>query len=362
MKIVIFGLSISSSWGNGHATLWRGLTKALARRGHNIVFYEKDTDYYRAHRDMTSTGACHLHIYSDWVSVRSQARRDLADADVGMVTSYCPDGIAAGEEVCDSGCASAFYDLDTPITLLTWEREGNVPYIGPRRLADFDIVFSYTGGTALSRLKDDLGARRVVPLYGSADPECHVPLPVEKQARLSYLGTYAPDRQDKVDRFFIGAARQRPQCAFTLGGAQYPANFPWTSNIYFWRHVAPGDHPAFYCSSRLTLNVTRASMAALGYCPAGRLFEAAACGVPVVTDTWCGLEHFFQPGSEILPAATTDDVLAAMDLTDRELMAIGHRARERTLAQHTADQRAAELEVALEGLRATVSQQGQVTH
>jgi spore maturation protein CgeB len=347
MKIVIFGLSISSSWGNGHATLWRGLVKALRRRGHDVVFYERDTDYYRNNRDLEHPDGWRLEIYPSWEDIRAKARQDLQSADVGVVTSYCVDGIAASQEVCDAPCVHAFYDLDTPVTLLTWEREGSVPYIGPRGLRDFDVVFSYTGGEALARLQRDLGARHVVPLYGSADPESHAPVQVDKVAGLSYLGTYAADRQDKVERLFIEAARRRPDASFLLGGAQYPNDFPWTSNILFWRHVAPDYHSSFYAASRVTLNVTRASMASFGYCPSGRLFEAAACGIPVISDTWEGLEKFFTPGTEILPAATTEDVLAAIDLSPGELKAIGRNARERTLGEHTADHRAIEMEEAL---------------
>jgi spore maturation protein CgeB len=258
--------------------------------------------------------------------------------------------VVASDEVCGARCKSAFYDLDTPVTLLMWDRQGHVPYIGNRGLVDFDIVLSYTGGDALSQLTTRLGARRVVPIYGSADPEVHVPHVTETIAELSYLGTYAPDRQNKVEELFIEVARRRPNSSFLLGGAQYPNDFPWTKNTLFWRHVAPGDHPAFYGSSRLTLNVTRASMAALGYCPSGRLFEAAACGVPIITDTWAGLEDFFSPGTEIIPASNTRDVLSALDLSQHELTAISRNARERTLAEHTADRRADEMERALESI------------
>jgi len=266
---------------------------------------------------------------------------------VGIVTSYCPDGVPASIEVCDAGCLSVFYDLDTPVTLLTLEREGTVPYIGARGLIDFDLVLSYTGGAALSDLGEKLGARRVAPLYGSVDMESHTPVRNGILADLSYLGTYAADRQHKVERLFVEPARQRPQYTFLLGGAQYPNDFPWTTNILFWRHVAPADHPAFYGSSRLTLNVTRASMATSGFCPSGRLFEAAACGVPIITDTWPGLDFFFDPQREVLPAATCEDVLAALELSQAELDTIGRNARERTFAQHTADHRAIEFEDAI---------------
>ena len=160
-----------------------------------------------------------------------------------------------------------------------------------------------TGGGALDALRTQLHARRTAPLYGHADPEVHRPVPFEPRfaARLSYLGTYASDRQAALEALFIAPARKRPDLRFMIGGAQYPRDFPWTQNIFFVRHLPPQEHPAFFCAGRLTLNVTRAAMAAMGWCPSGRLFEAAACGTALLSDTWDGLDHFFVPGHEILP-------------------------------------------------------------
>lgn len=350
MKLVIFGLSVSSAWGNGHATLWRGLLRALSDRGHHVVFYERDVPYYASHRDVTALPNNRLVLYPDWEQVRADAERELSDADIGMVTSYCPDGIPATELVLEATRGAAvFYDLDSPVTLEQVAAGASVPYIGPRGLQDFELVLSYTGGAALDALRDRLAARRVVPIYGSVDPAVHRPAPPDPAyaSDLSYLGTYAADRQAAVEQLFIEPARQRPDRRFLLGGSQYPADFPWTDNIYFLRHVPPAAHPAFYSSSTLTLSVTRAPMARMGYCPSGRLFEAAACGVPVISDAWEGLDQFFEPGREILVAANSDDVLAALDLPRQELRRIGRAARQRVLADHTADRRAADLEAAL---------------
>jgi len=347
MKLVVFGLAVSSSWGNGHATLWRGLCKALARRGHDFVFYEHDVPYYAAHRDLTTLPGGELILYADWNEIRDQAAHDLNDADAGMVTSYCPDGIAATALLLDSNAArKAFYDLDTPVTLNVLRSGKTVPYIGDRGLGDFDLVLSYTGGKALEELQSQLGARQVAPLYGSVDPDFHRPVPSNENYRcdLSYLGTYAEDRQESLERLFIEPARRLQQQKFLLGGAQYPQEFPWAQNIFFARHVAPAEHPAFYCSSRLTLNVTRAAMAEMGYCPSGRLFEAASCGAPVVSDWWEGLDEFFEPDREILIARTTQDVVDALQIAPERLASIARNARERTMAEHTADHRAAELE------------------
>lgn len=351
MKLVIFGLTVSSSWGNGHATLWRGLCRALAARGHEVVFFERDVPYYAEHRDLRALpGGGELLLYPSWEDALPAARRHLEDADVGMVTSYCPDGVAASELLLGSRAGvRVFYDMDTPVTLQALERGETVPYLPPWGLGDFDLVLSFTGGAALRELRTRLGARRAVPLYGSVDPEVHRRVPTREvfRADLSYLGTYAADRQAALEALFIEPSRRCPGQRFLIGGALYPADFPWTDNVFFVRHVAPGDHPAFYSSCRMTLNVTRAAMAAMGHCPSGRLFEAAACGTPILSDDWTGLDEFFSPGEEILVARTTEDALRALRLPDGELDALARRARERALDEHNADRRARDLEQAL---------------
>jgi spore maturation protein CgeB len=231
------------------------------------------------------------------------------------------------------------------VTLARLEGGEPVDYIGDRGLADFDLVLSYTGGRALELLRERLGARRAAPLYGHVDPQVHRRVaPVGHYAAdLSYLATYAADRQPALEALLVEPARRRPERRFLIGGAQYPQEFPWAPNIFFVRHVPPPDHAAFYSSSRLTLNVTRAAMARLGWCPSGRLFEAAACGTAVVSDAWEGLSAFFEPGTEIIVARTTEDATAALDLTDAEVRRMATAARERTLAQHTSQERAHEL-------------------
>lgn len=346
MRLVVFGLSITSSWGNGHATLWRGLVRALVKCGCRVSFFERNVPYYAANRDLTEIPGAEIVLYEDWQDVRGMASAALSQADAGIVTSYCRDSIAAAELVGEAGRGlSVFYDLDSPVTLARLGDGEQVDYIGTNGLRDFDLVLSYTGGRALDELRMRLGARRAVPLYGHVDREVHQPVAPAAQYRadLSYLGTYAADRQAALEALFMAPARQRPSQRFLIGGAQYPADFPWSDNIYFVRHLPPPEHPAFFSSSRLTLNVTRRAMADMGWCPSGRLFEAAACGAPVVTDVWPGLESFFEPGREILLARDADDVLAALDLTDAELSRIARAARERTLAEHTSACRADEL-------------------
>lgn len=346
MKFAIFGLTISSSWGNGHATLWRGLCRALVRAGHDVEFFERDVPYYAANRDVYEEGCGRLVLYADWDAVRARATSSIRDADVVIVTSYCPDALAAGALAEDAARGiKVFYDLDTPVTLARLDSGDAVDYIGPGGLSAFDLVLSFTGGAALDALRQQLGARRAEPLYGHVDPAVHRPAPPQPQyvAALSYLGTYSDERQAALEYLFVGPARRRRDARFLIGGAQYPQAFPWSPNIYFVRHLPPSEHAAFFSSSRLTLNLTRRSMARMGWCPSGRLFEAAACGAAVVSDHWDGLEEFFEPGAELLVASSEKDVLAALDMDDVQIQRIARSARERTLDQHTSDRRANEL-------------------
>lgn len=350
MKLVIFGLTVSSSWGNGHATLWRGLIRALVCRGHEIVFFERDVPYYARHRDLTELPeGAELVLYPDWPAVTGSVLRALLDADVALVTSYCPDARAAAELARASRALNVFYDLDTPITLERFAAGTAPAYLGDDGLASYDLVLSYTGGRALDELRDRLGASTVMALYGHVDPDAHHPVPPldRYRADLSYLGTWAEDRQAMLERLLVEPARSLQDRRFLIGGAQYPSDFPWTPNLYFVSHVPPAEHPAFFSSSRVTLNVTRQAMAAMGFCPSGRLFEAAACGTAVLTDRWDGLALFFEPGSEILVASDTPSAIAALELGDDELRRIGLRARERTLDEHTSAIRARELETVL---------------
>ena len=352
MRVVIFGLTVSSSWGNGHATLWRGLLRAMAERGHTVTFFEKDVPYYRDARDLTELpGGGTLRLYDTLAAVRAQAERALGEADLAIVSSYCPEGAAVAAMLLASQARlKAFYDLDTPVTLDALDA-GNWPdYLPPDGLGAFDIVLSYTGGRALEALERRLGARDPVPLYGWVDPASHYPVPAEAHyaCDLSYLGTYAPDRQAALDTLFLEPARRRLQKRFLIGGAQYPESFPWTANLYFHRHVPPSAHPAFFSSSRFTLNITRRAMAAYGYCPSGRLFEAAACGTALISDTWEGLDAFFKTGEQIVIALCAQDTIDALGMSDAERLRMAAAAREHTLAHHTAAARVRTLESACE--------------
>ena len=354
MKLVVFGLSVTSSWGNGHATLWRGLIKALGLRGHKVLFFERDLPYYAEHRDLNEAPGGEVVLYRDWARVARRAQRELSDADVGMVTSYCPDGREACSMVLESrATVKCFYDLDAPVTLRRVRNGESVAYLPHDGLGGFDVVLSYTGGAALAELRAVLGARHVAALYGSVDHHVHRPAKPrpEYACDVSYLGAYAEDRQAALDVLFIEPARQLAGRRFLIGGALYPEKSPWSANIRFVKDVPPADHSAFYSSSRITVNVTRAAMAEMGYCPSGRLFEAAACGAPVLTDDWEGLDRFFEPGIEILVARTAGHAMEAYGMADEQLGRIARAARERVLATHTASVRALELENILEAAR-----------
>jgi spore maturation protein CgeB len=351
VKLVVFGLSVSSSWGNGHATLWRGLIHALSDSGHHVVSFERDTPFYASHRDMPELPWGELVLYPSWDAVRKRAAGHLADADAGIVTSCCPDAAAASELLLSSPArVRSFYDLDTGVTLGRVRAGQTVEYLPERGLRDFDLVLSCTGGMALSELKTGLGARHVTPLYASVDPDAHHPVPPEERFRadLSFLGTFSADRRPALDDLFLEPSRRRSDLRFLLGGTRYPSELPRGHNVTVLPHVAPADHPPFYCSSRLTLSVARRPLAEMGYCPSGRLFEAAACGVPIVCDEWDGLDFFFEAGREVLVARTAGHVLDALELPPERLARIGRAAMERALAVHTSRRRALELENILE--------------
>jgi spore maturation protein CgeB len=346
--IVILGLSITSSWGNGHATTWRALVKALARRGHRILFLERDVPWYADNRDMASSPFCEIALYQNLHELDQRFASRVANAHAVIVGSYVPDGIAVGEWVVRQASGPvAFYDIDTPVTLVALER-GDCTYLSPSLVAAYDFYLSFTGGPALGRI-EAMGSPRAAALYCSVDPEIHAPMPASRRWELGYLGTYSPDRQPALEEMLLAPARIQAGHRFAVAGAQFPDMVQWPDNVTHIAHLPPGDHAWFYCAQRFALNLTRADMRALGHSPSVRLFEAAACGVPVISDAWPGLEEFFQPGVEILVAGTCREILDILDQTTVERRdAIAAAARARVLAHHTATHRAAELEELLQ--------------
>lgn len=348
MKIVIFGLSITSAWGNGHATTFRSLARALHARGHRIVFFEKDLEWYASNRDLPDPPFCQVHIFQDWRQLLPHARREMSDCDVALVGSYFPDGVRAIDEVLQSPApVKAFYDIDTPVTVAQLRDSGTTDYLLGSQIPGFHLYFSFTGGPMLRELEHRFGARQAVPLYCSVDEKEYHAWPVHKryQSDMSYMGTYAPDRQPKIEELFCQPARRLPAHKFLIAGPQYPRTLRWPQNVRRIRHLNPRWHARFYSSSRLTLNVTRSAMVQAGYSPSVRLFEAAACAATMVSDNWPGLASFFAPGREILVPASPDDVVSYLAEADpAELRRIGLAAQERVLADHTAGRRAQQFE------------------
>ncbi len=348
MKIAILGLTITSAWGNGHATTYRSLCQALHARGHSIRFLEKDVSWYSGHRDLAAPSFCEVTLYAHWSEAAGWLERAAAESDLVIVGSYFPDGIAAAEFLfAHAQCPIFFYDIDTPITVERLRADGQTEALRAADIPRYDAYLSFTGGPILDVLKAQFGARRAYALYCSVDPQAHTPQPVNApfQCALSYLGTYSADRQPKLHALFVRAAESMGGERFLLAGAQYPDELGWPENVWRFPHVPPAEHSSFYCSSRWTLNLTRDSMVRAGWSPSVRLFEAAACGAAIVSDWWPGLDELLTPGKEILIAKTTEDVLRILrDTSEEDRQALGAAARARVLGEHTSARRAAELE------------------
>ena len=348
MKIVILGLSITSSWGNGHATTYRALVRALAGRGHEVQFLERDVEWYASNRDLPDSPYWQTTLYDSLEALHAWTPT-VRHADVVVVGSYVPDGQQVIDWVMNTATgASAFYDIDTPVTLERL-RHGTCDYLRPDQVRAFDVYLSFTGGSILARLEQEFGARLARPLYCAVDPERYKPTGETEQWHLGYLGTYSPDRQPGLNLRLVEPARRWTGGRFVVAGPQFPDDLDWPPNVDRIEHLAPPEHPSFYCAQRFTLNVTRSAMIDAGYSPSVRLFEAAACGTPIITDAWTGLDEFFEPGQEILVTRSADETLGYLrDLPDADRKAIASRARTRVLSQHTAAHRASEFEQHLE--------------
>ncbi len=345
MKLLVLGLSLSSSWGNGHATTYRALLRAFAARGHAVTFLERDVPWYAENRDLADPDWCRLELYRDLDDLGRRAG-EIASADAVLVGSYVPEGVEVARLVQRTARgATAFYDIDTPVTLGKLSR-GDHEYLSPEVVPGYDVYLSFTGGPVLDTLRRRYGAPAAEVLYCSADSAQYRPVPgVARRWDLSYLGTYSPDRQPVLERLLLEPARRAPELRFVVAGPQYPDGIDWPANVERLEHVGPQDHPEFYTASRWTLNVTRADMVRWGWSPSVRLFEAAACGTPVISDAWDGLETLFRPDSEIILARGAEDVLGVLrDTDDARRNAVAAAARGRVLGAHTAAHRAAELE------------------
>ena len=345
LHIVFLGLSVTSSWGNGHATNYRALMKYLTRRGHAVTFLERDVEWYARNRDLPCPPHGTTHLYSSLDELRDVHRREVEDADVVVVGSYVPDGTNVGRwALATAHGITAFYDIDTPVTLAALV-EGDCTYLAPELVPQFDLYLSFTAGPSLHVLEQRWGARAAHAFHCMVDQEDYVPADVPVRWDLGYLGTYGRDRHPSLRRFLLDPARQLPGARFAIVGPQYPDVARWPSNVEHVDHLPPLEHPRFYSAQRFTLNVTRRDMVSAGWSPSVRLFEAAACGVPIISDCWKGIEDYFTPGDEILLARTTGDVIRLLgDVRSEQRDRIAAAARSRVLRQHTADHRAGELE------------------
>jgi spore maturation protein CgeB len=351
LDIVVLGLSITSSWGNGHATTYRGLVRELAQRGHRVAFLERDVPWYAENRDLPNPPYCRTALYEDVPDLQRRFGDLIRDADVVIVGSYVPDGVAVGEWVTRSAQGvTGFYDIDTPVTLARLA-SGDVEYLTPALVERYDLYLSFTGGPTLERLEREWGSPCARALYCSVDPDLYFPDPAVRRWDLGYMGTYSVDRQPALNRLLVTPARRWAAGRFTVAGPQYPATIRWPANVLRTEHLAPRDHRAFYNAQRFTLNVTRADMVAAGWSPSVRLFEAAACGTPIVSDPWPGIEEVLTPDEEILICRSGAEVLEILrDMPEAQRRAVGARARARVMREHTAAHRAAELEGHLRSL------------
>jgi spore maturation protein CgeB len=345
LNIVILGLSITSSWGNGHATTYRALIRALRDKGHAVTFLERDVPWYRDHRDLTVFDGCDIHLYGSLTQLAETHADRVRRANLVIIGSFVPDGIAIGDWVTSlAGGVTAFYDIDTPVTLAGL-KTGATDYLSPSLIPRFDMYLSFTAGPTLDLIETQYGSPMARKLYCSADPDVR-PVAFDSPAHaLGYLGTYSDDRQPALEQLLIQPARDLSEQSFIVAGSKYPDDIDWPSNVVRVDHLPPREHANFFASQRYTLNITRADMKALGYSPSVRLFEAAACGAAIISDSWTGLEDVLTPGSDLLVANSPREIIECLtSVPEERRRMIGANARRRFLREHTPAHRAAELE------------------
>lgn len=344
MNIVFCGPS--TAWSNTrHAITYRSLMKGLCALGHEVLCLERDAPGFAARRDVEPDRAEKMRRYRSLEELRDTHAQAVREADVAVVGSRVPDGIAVGEWVLqEAQGVTAFYDLDTPLTLAGLESDSG-DYLSRAQVPSYDLYLSSIGGPPLDRLSAEFGARRPRPLYGSVDTDLYRPIERAERWTLGYAGDYTQDRQPALDRLLMGVARMLPERRMVVAGSHYPPGIDWPSNVERIDRLAPAEHPAFYCSQRFALNLTGPQGPKSCLSPSIRIFEAAACGVPVLTDPWPGLDVFFRPGHDVLVVSQPADVLACIGATDpSRRRGMAHRARARVLAEHSHLCRAEEFE------------------
>lgn len=344
--IVFLGLTITSSWGNGHATTYRGLMKELCARGHNVLFLERDMPWYAMNRDLPNPPYGRTELYSSIDDLTDRFRSEIENAEVVVVGSYVPDGLLIGDWVLQTAKGiKAFYDIDTPVTVSKLLKR-ECQYLSSQQVCCYDLYLSFAGGPILDQLEQVFGSPLARPLYCSISPEVYFPEAIEPRYDFGYMGTYSADRQETLKKMFIYPAMRWKSGKFVIAGSQYPQSLKWPSNVTYLQHVSPVEHREFYSSQKFTLNITREDMVMAGYAPSVRLFEAAACATAIISDYWEGLDSFFKFGEEILISSTSEHTLKYLtDISEKERIAIGERARKRVLNAHTATHRVQEFEM-----------------
>jgi spore maturation protein CgeB len=345
LRIVILGLTVTSSWGNGHATTYRSLIRGLAKRGHRVHFLERNLSWYAENRDEPHPDGAITSIYNSFDELTERFEEVVETADLVIVGSFVPDGIRIGEWVTSIARGQkAFYDIDTPVTLAKLENR-DCEYLNPQLIRRYDAYFTFTGGPILRHLESTYGSPMARALYCSVDPQKYFPMTIPKRWDMGYLGTYSADRQPVLDELLLRPAKQAGGHRYAVAGPQYPKSIEWPTNIHRITHLSPPEHVGFYNAQRFTLNVTREAMKEAGFSPSVRLFEAAAAGVPVISDYWYGLDEYFSIGKEILVAKTAEDSLRFLrDLSESVRLSIAEAARRRVLREHTSERRAIDLE------------------
>jgi spore maturation protein CgeB len=343
--IVILGLSVTSSWGNGHATTYRSLIRGLAARGHRIVFLERDQPWYAGNRDEPNPAGATTVLYESVDELIAKHEAAVRAAGLVIVGSFVPDGVRVAEWVTSVARGrTAFYDIDTPVTLGKLAN-GEHEYITPNLIPRFDLYLSFTGGPTLRYIESHYGSPAARALFCSVDTELYRPLNRPCRWDLGYLGTYSLDRQPVLESLMLEPAQRWTEGRFAVVGPMYPEDIRWPQNVFREIHLSPREHPAFYAEQRFTLNVTRVAMKQAGYSPSVRLFEAGACASPIVSDWWQGLDSIFTIGREVLVSAGPEQTLRYLrDVRDAERLAMGAAARDRVLREHTPERRAVQLE------------------
>jgi spore maturation protein CgeB len=351
-EIIFIGLSITSSWRNGHASTYRALLHGLHRLGQKVLFLERDQPWYASNRDAPVLSYCQSRLYLDIDELRARYTPRIRAAAAVIVGS----SIEQGREICEwvlnhATGVKVFYDIDARATLAGL-RDDRCEYLRASQVPAFDAILSFIGGPQLQSMEREFGARRARPLYCSVDVDLHRPTGSRRDVDLGYLGTYSDDRQPALEQLLNEPARRLPKRRFAVAGAEYPSRVAWPKNVQRIDHMMPAGHAPFYRRQRFTLHLTPATMRQAGYSPSVPLLEAAACGTPIISDEWGGIEELLEPGKEVLLARSAAEMMHYLEsISDAQAEQIAAAARERVCARDNSVSRAGELMRHLEAAR-----------